>query len=91
MKNKLIPFIVFFLRENNNKTMDTYFLIYMCVVLVYGIYLCVTSDEYQISSEVNDDSVKPQNKYLFPNTNLRTDNYSYTDVEKNYNYQRKMI
>jgi len=66
--------------------MDTYFLIYMCVVLVYGIYLCVTSDEYQISSEVNDDAVKPQKKNK--NTNLRVDNYSY---EKIYHYQRKMI
>ena len=69
--------------------MDTYFLIYMCIVLVYGIYLCVTSDEYQISNEVNDDAVKPQQKKQ--NTNLRVDNYNYTDIEKIYHYQRKMI
>jgi len=61
----------------------------MCVVLVYGIYLCVTSDEYQISNEVNYDAVKPQQKKQ--NTNLRVDNYNYTDIEKIYHYQRKMI
>ena len=69
--------------------MDTYFLLYMCGVLVYGIYLCVTTEDYQISNDVTNDAINPKK------TNLRSFNYNYnyTDIEKmyDYHYQRKMI
>ena len=38
--------------------MDTYLLIYLCIVLIYGTYLCATTDNMQIPTEVNDDALK---------------------------------
>ena len=37
--------------------MDTYLLIYLYIVLIYGTYLCLTIDNMQIPKEPNDDAV----------------------------------
>uniref|UniRef100_A0A6C0DQG9 Uncharacterized protein n=1 Tax=viral metagenome TaxID=1070528 RepID=A0A6C0DQG9_9ZZZZ len=40
--------------------MDAYILTYLYIVLIYGIYICVFSEDVQLSAEVNDDALKPK-------------------------------
>jgi len=73
--------------------MDTYLLIYLYVVLIYGIYLCVSIDDMQIPSgspsSSNDDSESSKVLGTKGNTRLRGINNTINMKQKEYNVENK--